>query len=254
MKKAILIQIILVVISLKSYGKWDYSSTNVVRSYPIGFYSDAVLGKGLKLWGKKKSKKDALYGFIRPSLTYQTSVLVNSARGQIDIYPISFLGFYAGKDYTSRQVNIATFDCDSVVCKGNLERGYYGARMAVAAGPLVLMSDNKVERVEMKDKIGTFVDERATLLARSRYDYVTKHQLILGVKFSEQILFGTLFIKHYMKYYKNSSLMSHLFTQYSRKRWSYMVAVGKFQTRLDHDVFSVAAVIKWNGQPGLLLF
>lgn len=232
----------------------DYNVENVIRSYPLGLYSAATIGNGTIIWGEKN--KSPMYGFIRPSLTYQTSVLVNSARGEIGIHPVSFAGVYFGRDYTSRQINVPTFDCDQVICKGKLERNYWGAKMALTYKTLILMINGKMERIEMYDKVGPFADERTSLVARSGYDYVSRVDLFLGYKLNDNWTSGLLLIDQNMKYQINNSTMNYLFGKYKKSdsNWEYIWGMGSFKTRLDHNVFSTIISIKWWGDKGLLLF
>lgn len=255
MKRFILL-IIIILTPLFGYtaDNLDYSIDNIIRSYPLGLYSAGTIGYGKEIWGNKKDFP--LYGFVRPSLTYQTSFLVNSIRGEIDINPISFIGLFAGKDFTSRQIEVPTFNCGQVICRGNLDREYVGGKFALSHKSFILTGKSKIERISMRKKIGIFADERTSLIARSGSDYITKNEILIGKYINKSVLIALLRINQSMKYYKNDSSMIYLLAKYQvvNSDWEYILGAGNFNSRYDHNHPSAIFSIKWSGKRGLLIF
>lgn len=233
------------------WAPWDYSMSSLMRSFPSSFYVNGTVGRGYNIWGSG----EVMRGYIRPSATVQSSIFINTAKVQLDFFPISFIGAYAGKARVNRDYDkFQTFDCDVVICRGILSRTYYGAKMALALGPIFLMNDARIEKVEMRDKEGIFAEEQGTLLAQSGHDYLYSNLALLGVNFGTTWSGGVLSNYSRMKFYPNDTLMNILFTQYKSGPYSILGGPGYFRTREDHDVFTVMVLFKWVGSKGAQLF
>jgi len=256
--KRLIFTLITVLFTLNLHAVWDYSAQTIFRSFPIGGFVSATFGKSFKFWHKKPAdakKPDVLYGYIRPSMTYQTSAVVNSIRPQIDFFPLSIFGFYIGHDRTSRHVDIRTFDCQQVYCHGELKRTYGGHKMALGFKGFFLVSDFKIEKVLFSKKDRRFVDERVTLEGAPGKDYFRRHQLMLGKSLSKKFALGVLSIRSVMRVNRSSSHMKMLFSRYVfNDKWSLLAAVGSFETRHHQEVFSSILALQWKGKKGLSLF
>lgn len=230
--------------------RYDYNAQAVFRSYPQGAAVDATGGAAWEIW----KARGIFYGYVRPSISFQTSGVTNQLTTQIDIFPISFFGFFIGKSWNKRDYEkFATFDCDAINCSGQVRRTFVGHKMALAFHNFFLLSTWKISRVEMTDRAGVFADVTASLLARSHYDQLLSGQVALGYKWNETHSFGALYIHNNMKYLDNTSKMWMGFHRYSWKNYSFMSSLGIMHSRLDQKVGSALFIFKWTPEKGLPL-
>lgn len=241
--------------SQKAEAMIDYSADTLVRSFPLGGYVKGLFGKSFLLWKKKHPKIPIFYGFIRPSLGLKSSAIVNGAIAQIDIYPISILGLYTGKELVLRNTTkLDTFDCDTTLCNGQINRDYWGFRMAIGYKDFFFVSDYKQNVLEVKDSTKMFADEITTLLGSPGRDVGSTHIMMLGHKINNKIQVGLLNMSNKMYHSKNKSQMSMAIVQFKRNKWSYTLGSGIFNTREDQNVFSILGLFQWKGKKGHLLF
>ncbi|MCO4794137.1 MAG: hypothetical protein KC493_10510 [Bacteriovoracaceae bacterium] len=251
--KILLLILILLPLSLKA--EWDFKATQLYRSFPTGFYINATGGYSLPVW---KADDKVLYGYIRPSVTGQTSFVVNAAKAQVDINPISFLNLYAGKSYTDRNFNdLDTFDCVALVCDTKLKRDFYGARLALGAGPILVMGEAKWYRSELDEHHPgrQYADELSSLVSSAGSDTLFQRNLIVGFKFSPNYMVGYLGQFNEMRNTQQTSKMQILLNQFHFSNgWSLIAGPGMFTTRDDSNIFTVLSLLTWKPVKGLPLF
>ncbi len=229
---------------------YDSHVQGLYRSFPGAVAVSVDGGAAWKLW----DKEGVLYGYIRPNINFQTSGVTNQLRAQLDIFPVSFFGFVIGMAWNKRDYEeFSSFTCSEVNCSGQIRRSYVGHNMALAYKNFFLVSKWKVERVEMTDRSGTFVDVRASLLARSRYDQHLEGQVIAGYKIGDQHSLGVLSIYNSMKYFDNNSSMWMGFHRYEWDKWSLLSGVGFMDTRLNKRVGSMMLILRWTPEKGIQL-
>lgn len=231
--------------------EFDYKVDSVLRSFPSGTFVAASLGAGLELW----RKKGPLYGYVRPSVTAQSSAVVNSVRAELDIFPISFFGFYGGIETIKRDYEkFQAFQCENLICTNKMKRSYFGNRLALAYKKFYLMSDTRIERVEITDKVGEFADERASLIGRSLYDQRFEGRWVAGYKMRGDLSFGLLAVYNKMKYVQNSSTMWLGFSRYEWDHYALLIGGGLFKTKDNQNVGTVLINLNWVPNKGLRLF
>lgn len=237
---------------------FDYKWTLLGRYYAPGFFSRFDVGFGQKLWEAKGKKKKYLYGFIRPSVAVQTSGLVNSLRGELSLYPVSFIRLYAGYDHTWRETeNIPTFNCENEVCDGTVSRRYIGAKMAMAYKGYFLTFHYQLIRNQFQNanELRPFVDERTTLLVADEKSYVQALELFLGYNINAKWSSGVLGVLNQIRGEKAYTAMLMPFARYQwSKKWAVVFASGVFRSRFKSDHPSGLALIEWTGRKGLKLF
>ncbi len=239
---------------ISAWAQLDYSAQSLVRSYPIGFFASATSGYGLKLWDKK-DVNPAFYGYVRPSITAQTSLVVNQAKLELEVAPVAFARFYAGAALVNRDFNdLDTFDCDQVTCRAKMLRQYVGFKMAIKVKSFFLMTDHRFERVKTSEKRGVFAEEMGTLLGANGDDVLRVNQLILGYELDERWAIGTLVIANAMEKFINSSRMQVGFVQHKMGKFTVLAGAGTFHTRTNSDVFSTLVLLQWAGDKGITLF
>jgi hypothetical protein len=250
MKKILLIMLLLFGLKLTAKVTFDTHLQGVYRSYPTGAAIEINSGAALPLW----MAGGILYGYVRPSASFQTSGVTNQLRLQLDLFPISFFGFSVGMDWNKRNYEkFSTFDCDSVNCSGQVRRTFVAHKMALAYRKVFLVSSWKLERVEMTDRDGVFADVRASLLARSRYDQHLEGQMILGYKLSDKQSTGILNVYNSMKYFDNQSTMWLGVYRHEWGKYSLTSGFGFIDTRKNQKVGSALFILRWTPAKGLPL-
>jgi len=195
-----------------------------------------------------------MYGYTRASAYGQTSGVINGAGAQVDLYPVSFLGFYAGGKLVKRSTDeLGTFNCTTTVCDGNMTRSYFGSKLGLALNGIFLLIDGKIEKVEMDNRVGNFAEETGTLMAHSGSDNLTQVTSILGYDIDSALSLGVLVQHSQMEKIKNKSVMSLGMTRYKWNDYSVMVGLGQFHTRQSTDHFTVMALFSWTGDKGVQL-
>lgn len=250
--KVLILLTMLLPLSIKA--QWDFSATQLYRSFPSGFYINATGGYSFPLW---KIDDKVLFGYLRPSVTGQTSFVVNSAEAKLDFNPISFLNLFYGKSHTDRNYDeLDTFECGVVVCDTILKREFYGARLALGAGPLVLLSKVQWYRTRLDEHHTTeFADELSSLISSPGNDTLFQKQLLLGFKFSPKFMLGYLGMVNEMRNTQQTSKMQILTGLYHfNNEWNLLAGPGIFTTRTDADVFTILTLLTWRPAKGLPLF
>jgi hypothetical protein len=233
------------------YAEYDYQTQIISRSFPVALVWRNNFGYGKKLW----KVNDVLYGYVRANTNLDTSAVVNTAGGSIDLFPISFFGFTVGASTTKRDIELRQFDCESITCKGWVRRKHVGLKFALAKDRFFLMG--QAERVDQRLSRHSgmnFADEQTSLIANSDGDIMKRINLTLGYRLNETYSLLGHYVNQNMKQFRNNAQMRLLFIEKKRGDWSYMWGNGIFKTPFDQSVFTTLFVITWNGKKGVRLF
>lgn len=242
-------------------GEIDYRFETFARSTPVGAYLRGEIGYAQTLWGEGK-RDNPLYGMIRPSVRLQTSGIINSADAKIEFYPISFLGFYVGKSFMSRQAkNLDGFNCEAIICKASqISRNLWGAQMALKLGPFFSIVRYQFHSTTIKDKQGVgYAEEQGTLIGSGTKDTLLQALHVIGYQYNPKEALAILFKRNFTR---NSRLDSTMTTLLWRKQLSYkkendatfMIGPGAFHTYQGSTHPTVMALLQYNPRPGLTLF
>ena len=233
----------------------DYQTRSVVRSYPMGLLMTGIVGFGKKIWDDSHLKNNYMYGYVRPSLQIQTNTMVNSVKLQLDLAPISFASFYLGTGKTYRYLKkMGSFNCDEVICEGQLERHYVGTKIGLKFRSLFFMNDYRYEKNRIQKRHGVFADEQATLKGRGPYDYLSQNLTVIGHQLKDRWSVGLLNQYNTMTYQKNSSDMALMYGELLQNKWRYMLGAGIFKNFQHQYIFSSLMMFTWQGEKGMLLF
>jgi hypothetical protein len=158
------------------------------RSAPsIGAEVYAESGYNLVWWGEKKQKKDVFYGLIRPSLALSSSGVINSGKAEIEFFPVSFIGFAAGRQLIHSNYEFPFFNCDEVVCKGMYERNFVEAKMALGAKRWVVVAHYKVDVLEAPRDNLMMADWRHVIIGNPGREIQIEKKLILAKAFGNEL-------------------------------------------------------------------
>lgn len=247
--KLLVTALLLLTVSSNIYSQTDYFLQTSLRSYPVGAAVSAEAGHGLKLY----EVNNVLYGYVRAAANVQSSVVINYASVQVDIYPVSFFGLYAGKTIGQRSAKkLHGFDCDEVKCDNNLDKMYYGANLALAYKKIKFVNYYRKTNITPEDNT-IYAEEYSNLIAIDK-DILSTHTSLLGYDLNEKNMLGLLYLKNKIKNNDQSSQMTMLLLQHKVDKKSYQIAIGEFENRNNKSHFAGLFLFKWDFEKGLRLF
>ncbi|GEM_PF-1574130 len=131
------------------WAHFDLSAGAQGRTLPsLGAEVYADAGYSQKIWGKREvGDKNVLFGLIRPSITASSSAVVNSFKAELEFFPISFLGFAAGRQYMNSNYEFPFLNCDQVICRGEYIRNYVESKMALGAGGWITLLSYRYDTI-----------------------------------------------------------------------------------------------------------
>ena len=169
--------------------KFDASFGGQGRSLPtIGaeLYADA--GYNFKFWGEKKEAKDVLYGLIRPNVGVSTSGVINSAKAEIEFFPISFIGFAAGRQIINSNFDFPFLDCKNIQCEGEFMRNYVESKMVIGYKGWVALGNYKVDTLRSPNNDSPMADWRHVIVGEGGEEVQIEKKLLLGKVFNQHLL------------------------------------------------------------------
>lgn len=181
------------------------------------------------LWGKKEEKKDFKYGLIRPSLGASTSAVINSVKGEIEFFPISILGFSAGKQIIHSNFNFPFLDCSQIACTGRFERNFVETKMVLGFKGWVTILNYKIDTLSSPDPTRPMADWRNVIVGDPNHEVQIEKKALLGKMYSNKLV-GLLY-EHVQ--FQGSKERKESFIglyQIQNKDNSYLMGIGSFQT------------------------
>jgi len=216
--------------SFASKTNFDLSAGVQGRTLPsIGAELYAESGYNQILWGNKKKSTDVLFGLARPSLGISTSGVINVVKAEFEFFPISFIGFTAGRQYIHSNFDFPFFDCEAVSCKGEFERNYIESKMILGLKGWITMGSYKVDKVDSPDENTPMPDWRNVIIGNPEREIQIEKKLILG-KLHSNNLMGVLLenVEFLGSGERKESFMG--IYQIIRNSNSYMIGAGAFHT------------------------
>lgn len=140
------------------------------------------------LWGEKKNSKDFKYGLIRPSLGARTSGVINTIQGKIEFFPISILGFSAGRQFTHSNYDFTFFNCEVVVCQGEFVRNFVETKMVLGYAGWVVVGSYKVDTLRSPSNNRPMADWRNVIVGEPGEEVQIDKRLIVGKQFSNKLV------------------------------------------------------------------
>jgi len=177
------------VLNAMAATNFDLSTGLQGRTLPaLGAEVYADSGHNFVFWGKKKEPKDVLYGLIRPSLTASSSGVINSLKGEIEFFPISFLGFAAGRQIIHSNYNFPFLDCATVSCTGEFHRNFVESKMVIGHQGWIAMGSYKVDNLTGPDKTRPMGDWRNVIIGNPGQDVQIDKKLLVAKIFSNHMI------------------------------------------------------------------
>lgn len=252
-----MIYLLLILSSLTAFAslsKIDLNAGIQGRSLPsIGAELYAESGYNQLLWGKKEEKKDFLYGLVRPSLAVSSSAVINSVKGELEVFPISILGFSAGRQYINSNYDFPFLDCNEVACDGDFQRNFVEAKMVLGHAGWVAVGNYKIDTLRGPNNDRPIGDWRNIIVGEPGEEVQIEKKLILGKQFSNKLL-GVL-IENVR--FEGSGQRRESFAaiyQETRDKTNYMIGAGALHTDEQPMGFVLYFRIHYVALPSLKLF
>jgi hypothetical protein len=217
--------------SLNTFAQFDLSAGMQGRTLPaLGAEVYADAGYSQLLWGERKAgDKNILFGLIRPSIAGSSSAVINSIKAEIEVFPISFLGFAFGRQYIHSNYDFPFFNCDEVICQGNYTRNYVETKMALGAAGWVTLLSYRYDTLRAPNNSRPIADWRHVIVGEPGEEVQIERKALIA-KMHGHHMFGVLaenvrfegsgeFKESYAAVY-----------QYKPEAVAYMIGAGPFRT------------------------
>lgn len=235
-------------------SKFDLNYGMQGRTLPaLGAEIYGNAGYNQKLWGKKETPKDVLYGLVRPSLSAATSAVMNSVKGEIEIFPISFLGFAAGREFQYSNFEFNFFDCQEVTCRGEYTRNYVESKMVLGYKGVVVMGNYKVDTLRGPNRDRPMADWRNVLIGEPGEEVQIDKKLMIGYLFAPHMVGVLIENTRFEGSHQRKESFAGIY-QLRVKDTSYMMGVGGFHTDEQPMGFQFYFRIHHVALPSLKLF
>lgn len=194
------------------------------RSFPSpGGEAYVESGKNLVFWGDPNSK---LFGLIRPSLQLRSNVVINTIGGNLEFYPISFIGFEAGfTNIYSNYEKFVYYNCKTSRCSGELHKNFTAAKIALGYKDVIAVTRFEYALNKYDDPTGDnkpVVEFLYGTLANPHHDNFTFSQSFLGYKLDDTKLVG----------------IANEFVHFEGSRMTYQSTFLVYNTKKDDESFT----------------
>lgn len=242
------------VTSSKAEGLIDYEAGSFFRSYALGAAAYGDLGYGQRLYGDSSG---VFYGYLRPSSYVISSAIINTIGGQLDFYPISFLGIFGGTSYTWRgnTDELSSVDCQSFYCGGDVSRDYYGVKFVFALGQMFLSFKGREFETKLKESPSReFIDLFGNTVAASGKDTRLELEFATGISLNKEDKLGVSYLSNKMEISNSETSQTILFfkSKFSKK-YEYLLGAGQFESESGSKHPTFLGSIIWKGAKGLKL-
>lgn len=232
----------------------DFSYGVLARSYPLSGTVFFDSGLGLPVWNKagESDVDKVLYGYLRPSVTGNTSGPFNSLAARLEVYPVSFFGFSAGRSLSLRGMNISGYDCFDLQCQGTLHSQFVSSKLALGFADYFAVLGLKKEWWSSSVSASGLEGDRpyvepatATLLSPGNESTVTQ-QLALGMTLAsgDRFLLAHARSENYLS--KNQSENTYFIYRTRDPGGSHSTyGIGSFQSEQKSARWSILFVRDW---------
>lgn len=235
-------------------SKFDLHAGIQGRTLPgLGAELYAESGYNFVFWGKKEKPKDILYGLIRPSFAVSTSGVINSVKAELEVFPISILGFAAGRQILHSNFEFPFLDCQEVQCRGEYIRNYVESKMVLGHKGWIALGNFKVDTLHSPSGTVPMADWRNVIVGEPGEEVQIEKKLLVAKIFSNHML-GVLFEN---VRFQGSGERKESFAaiyQVRKEQTSYMFGAGGFHTDQRPMGFQIYFRIHHIALPSLKLF
>ena len=214
-------------------------------------YADA--GYNQLFWGKKDKPTDVFYGLIRPSIGLSSSGVINSIKGELEVFPISFVGFSAGRQIIVSNYNFPFLDCYTVACTGQYERNFVESKMVLGYKGWVAMGNYKVDSLNSPSETRPMADWRNVIVGEAGEEVQVEKKLFVGKFFGHQMIGALIENVQFLGSRERKESFAAVY-QVRKDKTNYMLGVGGFHTDQQPMGFQFYFRIHHVALPSLKLF
>ncbi len=235
-------------------NKFDLNYGIQGRTLPsFGAELYAESGYNKILWGKKEQPKDFLYGLVRPSLGASTSGVINSVKGEIELFPISILGFSAGRQIIHSNYDFPFFDCTQVTCKGEYQRNFIESKMVLGHKGWIALGNYKTDNMHAPLSGKPMADWRNVIIGNPHREFQIEKKLLIGKIMGDEMAGVLVENVQFMGSRERKESFVAVY-QTRREKTFYMFGAGGFHTDRQPMGFQVYFRIHHVALPSLKLF
>lgn len=228
-----MIYFLLLITALTSWAaptKFDFNGGIQGRTLPgLGAELYAESGYNAVFWGKKEEPKDVLYGLIRPSIGVSSSGVINSAKAELEVFPISILGFAVGRQIQYSNYEFPFFNCEEVACKGEYMRNFVESKLVLGHQGWIVLGSFKVDTLRAPTKDIPMVDWRNVIIGEAGEEVEIDKKLLVAKLFSNKML-GVLIENVQFQGSKQRKESFAAVYQVRKDITNYMIGIGGFHT------------------------
>jgi hypothetical protein len=230
------------------------------RYYPVGGATYVEAGDSRLLWGGngtgRPPEQGAGYGYWRPSVGATYADYYRSARAQVDLFPVAFLGLRAGGRLVDNGDDYPAYDCEASGdrCRGRFTATYAEARLALGYDPWFAALTAKATDMERRDsERGPFIEPSAGLLLSAEGDRLHEVNAYLGRPVGPV---STVYSQYYAETrHRDGHARMHLLSAtYRNGPWRFTAGAGAFRSALKQWRPTTVAVLSWTPLPSAALF
>jgi hypothetical protein len=224
------------------------------RTLPsLGAELYAESGYNFVVWGKKEDPKDFLYGLLRPSFGVSTSGVINSIKGELEFFPISFLGFAAGRQILHSNYEFPFLNCDEVTCRGEYIRNYVESKMVLGYKGWIVLGNYKVDTLHSPNGTRPMADWRNVIVGEPGEEVQIEKKLLIGKLFSNKMLGVLIENVQFQGSHERKESFAAVY-QIRKNNTNYMIGAGGFHTDQQPMGFQLYFRIHHVALPSLKLF
>lgn len=238
----------------EAQSKADLSFSGQLRSYPFGGSVDLEAGYSWLLWGQAASP---WMGFVRPYLSSSHAGVYNSGQLGLEFFPLGFLGVRGGYEIFNNESDYQSYNCDTYECRGNWNRSFAEAEMALKYSKafLVLRFGQARYQVEEERSLRPLIEPGLALsLPATETEEVRYARALLGWQWTPA--FSTLIaMQTHTAIEQDIDSQFHYFVvNASRGEWSLLLGVGATRSDLYPLHASFIGGLRWELWPSFKLF
>jgi hypothetical protein len=229
----------------------QYSLSPIYRQFPENKTIEASVKEEWLLWSKKENPQDWKFGFIQPKIVVGAHAMIE---GQINLYPVSFVELGYAQSKTSRFYDITTFNCDQVLCRGNVNRERLSFKIGVPIQFSKVLYTYSRAKLHSEDTSKPVADETEHLLAYPGDDTLTVQSFTVGRDFTLDTFMGFM---NRTAYYQDSMKGNNAYYFVYKTKWNgafINLAAGQYVSSYSDAGFSMFGSVTWKWGDSISLF
>lgn len=231
----------------------DYSYGGMARSFPGGLAAFGRAGYGLLLWGEK-TPGSVFYGYLRPELRLQSSILVDMPEASLSIYPVSFAGIRIGRAESFRFTDFPAIDCVVAECRGRVSANFLKTQVALGYADFFVVHHLHYRSLAASRPERPIGDEQSSFIGKPGQDSVLFQTLAIGMKLGDYPTAGLLLETGRMLGTGAESDHESVFFRLAKKEsWTYVVGAGLYRSTTHERGFTFYGALTVIGIPSVEL-